>query len=102
MFGRQFSSSHGTLLFNIFRNFHNSERLPSWIVTIKEENGELSEAAISEACDEIEKLYDFTQRKLISDGCVHNGKVRLVRSLRRFETCEVAPQLKQGKDNGHE
>lgn len=100
------SYGRGFLEFCVSRNF-NIHRLPGYeqyyiqdgtALRYKKENGALSEAEVNEACKEIRELYDFTQRKLVSDGIVNDGKVRLVRSLRTYEAREVAPQLKQGRD----
>lgn len=48
------------------------------------------------AYKEFEELYKHTQNELKSSGLVVNGKIRLNRSLRNFETAEILPQILNG------
>ena len=59
--------------------------------------GELSEKEFEEAYIEFGELYKFTQNELMQSGLVLDGKVRLNRSLRSFETKEILPQILLGK-----
>lgn len=59
----------------------------------------LPEKDVIDACDEIKRLYDYTQNRLQNSGRVINGKVELVRCLRGFEKNEVVNQLKNENMN---
>lgn len=53
----------------------------------------LTQKEIDDACDELKRLYDFTQEKLSLSNRLVNGKIELVRSLRDFEKREIISQL---------
>lgn len=55
--------------------------------------GQISKEEFDEAYRDFEELYNFTQKELRKQGLVINGKVTLNRSLRRFETEVILPQL---------
>ncbi len=55
--------------------------------------GKISEEEFEKAYEEFEELYYFTQKELLASGCVSNGKVKLNRSLKSYETDEILPQL---------
>lgn len=65
---------------------------------MRSEYGDLNEAAINAACEEMEKLYRFVQVELKESSYVKNGKIKLVRSLRPFEIEAVTPQLLSNVD----
>lgn len=58
------------------------------------EYGTLNEADIDAACAEIKLLYQFVQEELKKSSYVKNGKIRLVRSLRRYEIEIATTQLR--------
>lgn len=49
---------------------------------------------IDDACKEMKELYIFVQKELKESPYNHNGKIRLVRSLRPFEIDTATPQLR--------
>jgi hypothetical protein len=59
--------------------------------------GVLSEEEFDEAYREFCYVYEFTQSELKNSGKVVNGKVKLNRSLRSFETEEIVPQILRGE-----
>ena len=60
--------------------------------------GEISEEEFETAYKEFEELYHFTQKELLMSGLVTDGKVKLNRSLRPFETDDILPQLINKED----
>ncbi len=60
--------------------------------------GEISEEEYEAAYKEFEELYRFTQKELLTSELVVDGKVKLNRSLRKFETEEILPQLINKED----
>ncbi len=71
--------------------------LKGWVFGFQRKFGDLSEEEFEGAYQEFCDLYDFTQSELKNSGKVVNGKVRLNRSLRKFETEEIIPQLLNGQ-----
>ncbi len=55
--------------------------------------GKISEEEFEDAYAEFKELYLFTQKELEASGLVIDGKVKLNRSLRPFETDVILPQL---------
>lgn len=58
----------------------------------------LSEKDVSDACKEFEAMIKHVQQRLIADGHVKNGKVKLSRKLRDWELPEAIYQLNGNED----
>lgn len=59
--------------------------------------GDLSEEEFEDAYKEFCDLYDFTQNELKNSNKVVDGKVKVNRSLRSYETEEIVPQILRGE-----